>query len=97
VTSEFQRVNVRDLPKRCVLAAIRLYQLTLSPYVGGQCRFHPTCSRYAQEAIEQYGLARAGWLALRRLGRRHPFHPGGVDLVPTPAAAIPRRPGQKES
>lgn len=97
MTSEFQQVNVRDLPKRCVLAAIRLYQLTLSPYLGGQCRFHPTCSRYAREAIEQHGLVRGGWLALCRLGRCHPFHPGGVDLVPTPAAAPPRRSSQKES
>lgn len=76
------------LLRRCALAAIRLYQLTLSPYIGRQCRFHPTCSHYAAEAIEQHGLIRGGWLALRRLGRCHPFHPGGIDLVPECPAAL---------
>ena len=71
-----------ELPKRGALAAIRLYQLTLSPYVGRQCRFYPTCSHYAAEAIATHGLLRGSRLALARLGRCHPFHPGGVDLVP---------------
>jgi hypothetical protein len=61
---------------------IRLYQLTLSPWLGGSCRFYPTCSNYALEAIELHGVWRGGWLTLRRLGRCHPFHPGGFDPPP---------------
>jgi hypothetical protein len=61
---------------------IRLYQWTLSPLIGPACRFHPTCSRYALEAIERFGVVRGSWLALRRLGRCHPWHPGGFDPVP---------------
>lgn len=81
-------MSPKDLPKQAALAAIRLYQLTLSPYIGRQCRFYPTCSHYASEAIATHGLLRGGRLAVGRLGRCHPFHPGGVDLVPTgPAGA----------
>jgi putative membrane protein insertion efficiency factor len=69
---------------RAVLALIRLYQLTLSPWVGGQCRFHPTCSVYAAEAVTRHGVARGLVLALCRVGRCHPFHPGGFDPVPAP-------------
>ena len=68
--------------KRLLLLAIRLYQLCLSPFVGGQCRFYPSCSVYAAEAVDAHGALRGGWLALRRLLRCHPWHPGGVDLVP---------------
>lgn len=66
-----------------VLWAIRGYQLTVARLVPpGTCRFHPTCSVYAQGAIRRYGIFRGGWLALRRLSRCHPFHPGGYDPVP---------------
>jgi putative membrane protein insertion efficiency factor len=68
--------------KRLLLVLIRLYQLCLSPFFGGQCRFYPTCSVYAAEAIDTHGALRGGWLAVRRLLRCHPFHAGGVDLVP---------------
>ncbi|NBR29454.1 MAG: membrane protein insertion efficiency factor YidD [Betaproteobacteria bacterium] len=68
--------------KRLLLIAIRLYQLCLSPFVGGQCRFYPSCSAYASEAIDTHGALRGSWLALRRLLRCHPWHPGGVDPVP---------------
>ncbi len=61
---------------------IRVYQLTLSPYVGQQCRFYPTCSHYAQEAIEVHGIGKGSWLTLKRLGRCQPFFSGGVDPVP---------------
>ena len=61
---------------------ILLYQWTLSPLLGPACRFHPSCSNYAREAIERFGILRGGWLTLRRLGRCHPWHPGGIDLVP---------------
>lgn len=77
-------MRIRELPKRAALALIRLYQLTLSPFIGQQCRFHPSCSHYAAEAIGRYGVLRGGWLATRRLGRCHPFHPGGFDPVPSP-------------
>ncbi|HEY5679461.1 MAG TPA: membrane protein insertion efficiency factor YidD [Pseudomonadales bacterium] len=74
---------LRNAPRRLLQAGIRVYQWTLSPYLGRQCRFYPTCSHYAHEAIEEFGAVRGSVLAARRLGRCHPFHPGGVDLVPT--------------
>ncbi|HTY49403.1 MAG TPA: membrane protein insertion efficiency factor YidD [Steroidobacteraceae bacterium] len=61
---------------------IRLYQWTLSPLLGPACRFHPTCSQYALEAIRLHGAFRGGVLALKRLSRCHPWHEGGVDPVP---------------
>jgi len=75
-------MKMQDLPKRFALGTIRLYQLTLSPFIGRQCRFHPTCSSYAAEAIEKFGVLRGTLLAARRLSRCHPFHPGGFDPVP---------------
>lgn len=93
-------MSFEQLPSRFALWAIRLYQLTLSQFLGRQCRFYPTCSHYACEAIEVHGLIRGGWLALRRLGRCHPFHPGGVDLVPARECARARgaaRPDIEES
>lgn len=61
---------------------IRLYQWTLSPWLGGACRFYPSCSNYALEAVEIHGALRGSWLALRRLCKCHPFHPGGFDPPP---------------
>jgi hypothetical protein len=61
---------------------IRGYQLLVSPLLGARCRFHPSCSHYALEAIDTHGAARGTWLALRRLLRCHPLHPGGYDPVP---------------
>ncbi len=66
----------------CLLLPVRLYRYCISPMLGPRCRFHPTCSEYAIEAIETHGCLRGGWLALRRLGKCHPFHPGGCDAVP---------------
>jgi putative membrane protein insertion efficiency factor len=65
-----------------LVLAIRAYQLALSPMLGAHCRFAPSCSHYALEAIERHGSLRGGWLALRRLVRCHPFTPGGFDPVP---------------
>jgi uncharacterized protein len=63
------------------LGLVRLYQLLVSPLLPPACRFWPTCSRYSAQAIDRYGVARGVWLSLRRLGRCHPFHPGGYDPV----------------
>jgi putative membrane protein insertion efficiency factor len=68
--------------QRLLIALIRLYQLALSPFVGNQCRFTPTCSQYAREAVARHGALKGGWMAIRRVGRCHPFHPGGHDPVP---------------
>lgn len=67
---------------RILLALIRLYQLLLSPWLGQQCRFVPTCSQYATEAIQRHGAARGSWLTVRRLARCHPGCDGGHDPVP---------------
>ena len=67
---------------KLLIALIRLYQLLLSPILGGACRFVPSCSAYAREAIERYGAVRGSWLALRRLVRCHPFGGSGFDPVP---------------
>jgi len=64
------------------LALIRLYQYFLSPLLGPTCRFYPSCSEYACQAIRRYGPLRGGMLAGKRILRCHPFHPGGVDPVP---------------
>jgi putative membrane protein insertion efficiency factor len=68
--------------KTILLAFIRVYQLTFSRVLPPSCRFVPSCSQYSYEAIERYGPWRGGWLALKRIARCHPFHPGGFDPVP---------------
>ncbi len=67
---------------RVVTAALRGYRYLISPLLGPTCRFYPTCSSYAIEAIERHGITRGIWLTLRRLIRCNPWHPGGVDMVP---------------
>ncbi|MGM0787572.1 MAG: membrane protein insertion efficiency factor YidD [Thermodesulfobacteriota bacterium] len=61
---------------------IKAYQALVSPVIGARCRFYPSCSEYALESFRRYGSLRGGWLALRRLVKCHPFHPGGIDPVP---------------
>ena len=73
---------VLTLPKRAMLAAIRLYRRYISPGLPPSCRFSPTCSEYAMEAIEKYGAVKGGYLAVRRILKCHPFHKGGYDPVP---------------
>lgn len=68
--------------KYLLLWAIQAYRALISPLFPPMCRFHPTCSRYALQAIERFGGVRGSWLALRRITRCHPFHPGGYDPVP---------------
>ena len=63
---------------------IRTYQILLSPVLGNNCRFHPNCSTYAIEAINQHGAMGGAWLAVKRITRCHPWHPGGFDPVPLP-------------
>jgi putative membrane protein insertion efficiency factor len=69
-----------------LLAAIGFYSRAISPALPPRCRFYPTCSAYAAEAISRHGAGRGSWLALRRLLKCAPWHPGGVDLVPPPRA-----------
>jgi putative membrane protein insertion efficiency factor len=73
-----------------LLGLIRLYQLTLSPWLGRRCRFEPTCSHYAAEALRQHGVVRGAWLAAKRVGRCHPWGRSGYDPVPLKPAT--RRP-----
>lgn len=68
--------------KKVFLAPIRFYQKWISPGLPPSCRFYPSCSEYAYQAIEKYGVLRGGWLGLRRIVRCHPFNPGGFDPVP---------------
>jgi len=67
---------------RALMFGVRVYQVALSPIFGGQCRYYPSCSAYALEALERHGAWRGAWLAVRRIGRCHPFRPGGYDPVP---------------
>ena len=73
---------MKSLPKKALIALIRFYKRFLSPMLPSACRFSPTCSEYAMEAIGKYGALKGGYLAARRLLRCHPFHPGGYDPVP---------------
>ena len=68
--------------KTVLIAAVRAYQYALRPMLGANCRFYPSCSDYAREAIERHGALTGSWLATRRLCRCHPYHPGGFDPVP---------------
>lgn len=72
--------------KSLALLTIRLYQNTISRLLPPSCRFYPSCSRYAYESIERFGVFQGGWLAAKRLARCHPFNPGGYDPVPERAA-----------
>jgi len=68
--------------KVLLLALLRAYQYAIRPLLGANCRFYPSCSDYAKEAIERHGAARGAWFAVRRVGRCHPYHSGGFDPVP---------------
>jgi putative membrane protein insertion efficiency factor len=65
-----------------MIAFLRGYKRFVSPWLPSACRYHPTCSDYMREAVERYGATRGAWMGVKRLARCHPFHAGGVDLVP---------------
>lgn len=77
-------------------APIRLYQLLISPILPASCRFYPSCSHYAVEALRVHGAPRGLWLSVRRLSRCHPWSAGGVDPVPPPASDPKRRRSEAE-
>ena len=68
--------------KALLLSMLRGYQYAISPLFGANCRFYPSCSDYAREALERHGALKGSWLALRRVARCQPYHPGGFDPVP---------------
>jgi putative membrane protein insertion efficiency factor len=70
--------------KKPILKILRFYSDQVSPFLPSRCRFHPSCSRYTHEAIEKHGLAHGSYLGARRILKCHPWHPGGIDPVPTP-------------
>ncbi len=75
-------MTLRELAVLPLIALVRVYQVAISPWLGNRCRFHPSCSTFAIEAWQRHGLVRGSWYAIRRVGRCHPWHPGGYDPVP---------------
>ncbi len=75
--------------ERILIGAVRLYQTAVSPWLPASCRYHPTCSAYAVEALKRHGAVRGSWLTLRRLGRCHPWGGHGYDPVPGAAGPTP--------
>ncbi|MCK9387473.1 MAG: membrane protein insertion efficiency factor YidD [Sulfuritalea sp.] len=73
---------MRSLLVYPLLLLIRGYQVAISPMLGNRCRFFPSCSEYSMDALRRHGLFKGLWLAMRRIGRCHPWHPGGYDPVP---------------
>ncbi|WP_285755433.1 membrane protein insertion efficiency factor YidD [Parageobacillus sp. G301] len=70
------------MAKKLLISFIRFYQIFISPLKPPTCRFYPTCSHYGLEAVKRFGAIKGGWLAIKRILKCHPFHPGGFDPVP---------------
>lgn len=70
------------LGQTIVLGLIRFYQMFISPLLGSNCRFYPSCSQYSLEAVQKYGVLKGGWMGIQRISRCHPWHDGGYDPVP---------------
>ncbi|GAA2033104.1 membrane protein insertion efficiency factor YidD [Pseudokineococcus marinus] len=83
----------RTWPRRVLVLLVRAWQLVVSPWYPPVCRFYPSCSSYAVQALDRHGAARGGWLAARRLLRCHPWNPGGVDHVPPVGGRAEAPPG----
>ncbi|HBM51709.1 MAG TPA: membrane protein insertion efficiency factor YidD [Deltaproteobacteria bacterium] len=81
-SASYPELSPSRLLSRGLIACIKLYQYCLSPLLPRSCRFYPSCSNYALEALQQHGFGKGGWLALRRILCCHPLHPGGYDPVP---------------
>ena len=88
-TAAISSTQKRGLGVRLTLRVIRLYQLLLSPFIGMHCRFHPSCSCYAEQAFIEHGFGSGLRLSLARLARCHPWHPGGADPVPKSVSRKP--------
>jgi len=73
---------IKQIPAQAAILMVRLYQKLISPWLGQRCRFHPSCSNYCIDALNQHGMVHGLWLGLRRICKCHPFHPGGFDPVP---------------
>lgn len=68
--------------RQLMLGIIRFYQKFISPLLGSNCRFYPSCSSYTYQAVEKYGIAKGSWMGIKRILRCHPWNPGGYDPVP---------------
>ncbi len=75
-------MGITAVPAKVAIMLVRLYQKMVSPWLGPRCRFHPSCSNYCIEALQQHGMVRGLWLGVKRIFKCHPFHPGGYDPVP---------------
>jgi len=93
LSEQAAKTPVPSRPAAVLMRLIGAYQRWLSPFLGNRCRFHPSCSVYARTAIEIHGAVRGSWLAVRRLLKCQPFHPGGFDYVPPAAGRV--KPGRK--
>ena len=89
-----QDARHESVAARLLLAAIVLYSRLVSPFLGANCRYYPTCSSYTRQALETHGALRGSWLGMKRIGRCHPWHEGGVDPVPQTAPATPHPRGE---
>ncbi|KOP83851.1 membrane protein insertion efficiency factor YidD [Cytobacillus solani] len=74
--------------KQLMIGVIRFYQIVISPLKPPTCRFYPTCSHYGLESVKRFGALKGGWLAIKRIVKCHPFHPGGFDPVPEKSPKI---------